>query len=151
MSPKPSRPYRRRQLIVDRPFQFRFVGTMVLFFCALIVLTLGAIYVALWGTLYTFELLHDETVVALCTTAGLVLALELLLLTPPLVWVGVLLTHKVVGPLVRIRAALAQLEAGHYEIHVTLRKGDQLLELADDINRLAASLRRARSPHEAIR
>ena len=140
-----ARGYRRRQLLVNRPFQFRFVGAMLLFLCVLTVATLGAIYFALWGTLYTFQLLDDPVTVSLFTTAGLVLATELLLLAPAIVWMGILMTHKVAGPLVRIHAALLQMNQGDFNVNLKLRKGDALMDLADDINRLAASLRSRRS------
>lgn len=138
----PKRPYRRRQFIVNRPLQFRFVGMMLAMFAALTVLMLGGMYVALWMTLYTFDLLHDPVMVSLFTTTELMLALEFVLLIPLVIWMGIWLTHKIAGPLVRIRAALASLAEGRFNIQVTLRKGDALGELAEDINRLAGALRR---------
>ncbi len=138
----PKRPYRRRQFIVNRPLQFRFVGMMLAMFAALTVLMLGGMYLALWMTLYTFELLHDPVMVSLFTTTELILALEFVLLLPLVIWMGIWLTHKVAGPLVRVRAALASLAEGRFNIQVTLRKGDALIELAEDINRLAGALRR---------
>ena len=141
MSAMKARPYHRRQWIVNRKLQFRFIRAIVLFLFLVLLATFAAIYAALWSTLYTFELLQDPVTVSIFTVAGWLLALELLLLTPIMIWIGIRLTHKVAGPLVRIRAALAQLTAGHADLHLTLRKGDELLELAEDINRLAASLR----------
>jgi len=130
---------------VDRTFQFRFVGALLLFLSVLTVATLGGICFALWATLYTFELLSDPVTVSLFTTAGVIVAMELLLLAPVVIVTGILMTHKVAGPLVRIHAALAQMAEGNFDIHLTLRKGDALFELADSINRLAASLRRRAS------
>lgn len=135
------RPYRRRQLIVNRPLQFRFVGAVLLFFIILTVVSIVGIYLALWGTLYAFQLLEDPLTVALFTTVGWVVMLELLLLAPLVIWMGILITHKVAGPLVRIHAILTQMAAGKFDVHVTLRKGDALIELAEDINRLADFLR----------
>ncbi len=140
-----ARTYRRRHFLVNRPLQFRFVGALLLFLCVLTVATLGAIYFALWGTLYTFELLDDPVMISLFTNAGLVLATELLVLAPAIVWMGILLTHKIAGPLVRIHAALVQMTQGNFDVRIKLRKGDSLLDLADDVNRLAASLRTRRS------
>ena len=136
-----ARPYRRRQLIVDRSFQFRFVGVLLAVLCVLTVAALAGVYFALWMTLYTFELLHDPVSVSLFTTVGLLVALELLVIAPFVAWLGIVLTHKVAGPLVRIQAALSQMTEGKFDIHITLRKGDALVELAEAINRLAAYLR----------
>ena len=134
--------YRRRKFIVNPPFQYRFVGAMLGFVFVLMLAILAGIYFALWGTLYTFELLHDPVTVSLFTMAGLAVALELLLLAPFVIWIGILMTHKVAGPLVRIYGALSQMAEGDFDVHLTLRKGDALIELADGINRLAAALRR---------
>jgi len=136
-----ARSYRRRTVIVDRTFQFRFVGVLL---ALLFVLTFGAlvsVYLALWYTLYTFELLNDSVTVSLFTTVGLMVALELLLIGPFVAWMGILLTHRVSGPLVRIQAALSQMRKGKFDVHLTLRKGDALVELAESVNQLTASLR----------
>ena len=131
---------RRRKVLVDRPFQLKFVSITLLFLSLLTVATLAGIYWAMWATLYTFQVLDDPVTISLFTTAGVVVALELLLLAPFLIWVVILLTHKVAGPLIRINAAIAQMAEGNYNVHLALRKGDAMTELANSINRLAARL-----------
>ena len=135
------RPYRRRRWVVNPAFQYRFIGIMLL---VLLLLTLGAlasVYFALWMTLRTYGLDRQPLAVAQMTTVALTVTLELLLLAPAVIWIGVRLTHKVAGPLVRVNAALQQMARGDFNIHLTLRKGDSLVELADAINALAANLR----------
>ena len=102
---------------------------------------LGSIYLALWMTLKAFGLSDDPVTLALVTTVGLVVTLEVLLIAPAVIWIGVRLTHKVAGPLVRINAALQQMARGDFHVHLRLRKGDALGEVAEAINALAASLR----------
>ena len=141
MAHSAARSYRRRQLIVDRPLQYRFIGAMLLILLALSGIGLATVYVTLWTTLRAFGLEHDAVMVALFTTVGWSLALEFLIVAPFVIWMGVLLTHKVAGPLVRIQAALNRITNGNYDVHLQLRKLDALKDLAEDINRLAASLR----------
>ena len=140
----PARPYRRRQLIVNRPLQYRFIGAMLLILLALSGIGLATLYLTLWVTLQTFGLTHDPVTIALLTTVGWSLALELLVVAPFVVWMGVVLTHKVAGPLVRIQAALVRMTNGNYDVNLRLRKTDALVELAEGLNRLAASLRSRR-------
>lgn len=135
-------PYRRRQWVVNRRLQFRFVGLLVACYVVLVVLTLAGMYGALWLTLYTFDLLKDPTYISLFSTAGLILALELLLLAPPVIFMGIWLTHKVAGPMVRICAVLERMTRGHFDTRITLRKGDSLVEVAEAVNRLADSLQK---------
>ena len=141
MSPSPARPYRRRQLIVNRPLQYRFIGAMLLILLALSGIALATVSLTLWVTLQTFGLAHDPVAVALLTTVGWSLTLELLIVAPFVIWMGVMLTHKVAGPLVRIQAALVRMTNGNYDVNLRLRKADALVELAEGLNRLAASLR----------
>ncbi len=135
---------RRRQWIVNRPLQYRFIGAMLLILLVLSFVALTTVYLTLWVTLRTFELQHDPISVALFTTLGLSIALELLIVAPFIIWLGVILTHQVAGPLVRINASLAQMAAGNYDVTMQFRKGDLLGELAEGVNRLAASLRARR-------
>ena len=142
MASRSQRSYRRRRWVVNPSFQYRFIGIMLLVLLLLTVGALASVYLALWITLRTFGLDRQPLAVAQMATVALMVTLELLLLAPAVVWIGVRLTHKVAGPLVRINAALQQMAHGDLNIHLTLRKGDSLVELADAINALAANLRR---------
>jgi len=144
MSPSAGRPYQRRHLIVNRPLQYRFIGAMLLILVALTAIGLVTVYLTLWMTLRAFGLEHDAVAVALFTTVWWSLTMELLVVAPFVIWMGVMLTHKIAGPLVRIQAALARMTNGHYDVHLRLRKRDALVELAEGINRLAESLRMRR-------
>jgi len=128
-------------VLVDRTFQFRFVRVLLLVLCFLTLAAMGGVYLALQVTLRTFELVRDPVSVSLFSTVGLFVALELLLISPLVAWIGILLTHKVAGPLVRIHAAVAQMTEGNFDVRLKLRKGDALEDLAEAMNRLAASLR----------
>lgn len=140
-----SQSYRRQRWLVNRPLQLRFVKAMVLVLCVTAAAAVAAVYLAVWVTLSSFELSHDPLIVSLFNTVCWMIVLELLLVTPLVVWFGVRLTHKVAGPLVRIDAALHRLARGDFNVHLTLRRGDSLVELADAINALAATMRSHRS------
>ena len=136
-----ARKHQRRQLLVNPPLQYQFIGVLL---AVLLLLTIGAlasVYFALWFTLRTYGLSNDSVAVAQLTTVGLVVTFELLIFAPCVVWLGLRMTHKVAGPLIRIMAALQQMAAGNYHQHITLRKGDALVELANAINLLADALR----------
>ena len=83
--------------------------------------------------------------VAQMTTVGLLVTLELLILAPFVVWIGLHMTHRIAGPLVRILAGIQQMSQGNFNQHISLRKGDSLVELADAINTLAEFLRQKRA------
>ena len=133
--------YKRRQFLVNRPLQLSFVRAMLLILLLMAAAALVAMRIAVHVTLFTYELSNDALLRALFDTVFWIIVLEMVFLAPFVIWMGILLTHKVAGPLVRIHAALAQMTAGRFDIHISLRKGDALVELADAINRLALSLR----------
>ena len=137
-------PYVRRHWLVNPPLQYQFIGLMLLVLLLLTVGALGSVYAALWVTLQTFDLRQDPMAVAQMSTVGLLVTLELLVLAPIVVWIGIRLTHRVAGPLVRINAALQQMVRSDFDIHLKLRDGDALVELADAVNLLASSLRSRR-------
>ena len=137
---------RRRHWIVDRPFQWRFVQAFLLVIGTVALLILGGVYLALWVTLSTFELQHDPITVQLFKNVALFVSLELFVCLPLLMWIltwmCIMFTHTVAGPLVRILSAMKQMTQGKFDIHVRLRKGDALDELAEAVNQLASSLHR---------
>lgn len=133
--------HKRRRLIVNPTFQYRFVGVMLL---SLLLLTAGAlasVYLSLWVTLRTFDVAQEPLAVAQLSMVGLLVTVQLLVLAPVVIWIGIRLTHKVAGPLVRINAALQQMARGDFHVRLKLRKGDSLIEVADAINALAETLR----------
>lgn len=140
--PTRARPYQRRQYFVNRTIQMPFISTMLLLLLIMGVASLASVYLTLWSVLRVFELFGDQATVALFTTVGLTVTLELLVVAPLVVLVGIRMTHRVAGPLVRINAALDQMAQGRYDVNLKLRQGDLIGELAEHVDRLAAILRR---------
>ena len=121
--------------------QYRFIGILLLLLVLLTIGALAGVYAALWVTLSTYGLARDPLAVAEFATVGVMVTFEMLVIASLVVWLGVRLTHTVAGPMVRITAVLEQMARGDYDVHVRLRKGDALIDVANAINTLAASLR----------
>lgn len=136
---------KRRQWIVNRPLQFRFVKVLVLVLCFMAVLSVLAVYAAVWFSVSSFELTSNLLITSLLKSICWLIFLELLLILPFVVWWGIRLSHRVAGPLFRIHAALTRMANGQYDVSVNLRAGDELQEFADVINALAKSLQNRRS------
>lgn len=56
--------------------------------------------------------------------------------------VGMWFTHKIVGPLARMRQGMAEIARGNLEYEIALRKGDFLQHHASEMNRMVETLRR---------
>lgn len=58
---------------------------------------------------------------------------------------SIFLTHKVAGPLYRLKACAKELEQGNVSIRVRLRKGDELQDLAESTDRGIMAINKAMS------
>lgn len=135
------RPYKRRKFFIDRQFQLKYV-LLVIFMLVLYTL----VFVA---TLFIPQLLP---LMFNAPPPERVRAAEILLLYHKHVWPAVFvviplfglfsifITHRVAGPVYRLKVRIRQLTLWNLDDRVTLRKGDDLQELADGINQLAAEM-----------
>jgi hypothetical protein len=66
--------------------------------------------------------------------------------------VSILETHRTAGAVINLRQRLDEIRSGRYGTRISLRKGDNLIELETAFNDMARSLRdRAREDVEALR
>jgi methyl-accepting chemotaxis protein len=68
-----------------------------------------------------------------------------LLLMSILFFFGVIITHKMVGPVMVIRRKMEELSNGNLSVRVHLRKGDEFNDLADSFNSMAEKLEKSRN------
>ena len=71
----------------------------------------------------------------------LAFGLVLSMITPVIFYVALVFSHRIAGPLPKIYQTLRNIGNGQYEERLVLRKKDELKELADVINEMAAKLK----------
>ncbi len=133
----------RKEYIIQRGLQFRFARFVILLALASAVLTGGAIF------LTTFMLMGEKLadvypqarLVVIFRSVYFWSGISLLAAVPFIFWGSILFSHRIAGPLPKIYQALKTMGDGNYDIKLTLRKNDELRELVDNINDLAAKLR----------
>ena len=54
---------------------------------------------------------------------------------------SIYVTHKIAGPMYRLKKSIAEITDGNLEVHITLRKGDDLKDLAEHVNMLTGEMR----------
>lgn len=81
------------------------------------------------------ELAHQLPIVLLE-----VFSVSILLLVPVVVAVGIVLTHRIAGPIYRFRQYLGSVARGEQSQPCRIRKGDHLQDLCDVINEATAPL-----------
>jgi nitrogen fixation/metabolism regulation signal transduction histidine kinase len=137
--------YRRRTILINRPFQLRFcfyVSAWVLALCFIYPLIVAnlfdyfARYIAMdpthsdVGTIYATR---KGVVSLLVVTEGVFILLTFLL--------GLFMSHRIAGPLFKLRRQFAELAKGGFDGKLYFRKKDYFPELADDFNQMVRNIR----------
>jgi signal transduction histidine kinase len=136
--------FKRTHYIVDKNIQFRYVGLILFYTFIFFVISLMVIYFSGWKQLVEklANVYPQSKLVEIFNTIYLRLLVGFFLLLPMSAISAILVSHKIAGPLVRIKRALTQMIKGDYTLFIKLRKGDQLQDVADQINMLAEKLKK---------
>lgn len=102
----------------------------------------------MWLNMYDPDLAHQTHLLDSLLAATLTLCVEIIVSLPFMWFFGIRQTHRVVGPINRIKATLDAIGRGNFTERIYLRKGDVLTELAEEINLMAERLER-RSQEQA--
>lgn len=140
--------FRRSKYVVQREMQLRFAGFVIVFVVAASLITGITIF---YTTLFMLgERLADVypqgRLIAIFRNAHIAMAVNLILILPIIFWVSIRYSHRIVGPLPKIYKALNEIRDGNFNAKVTLRKNDELQELADLVNEMAKSLKDKETP-----
>ena len=141
----PNAPFKRKQYLVDRDFQMRFVTRLFMVVVGIAALAALISSTLLWKTMYLPEGGSHVMLIACLISIAVTLLFELLLAIPIVFYVGIRQSHRIVGPMNRLKRMLEAIGRGDFSQRITLRKGDALEDLAAAINRMAESLQQ-RSP-----
>jgi len=88
---------------------------------------------------------HAATLEKARARFGAILVASLALLVAALWLGGIVLTHRVAGPIHKIKRQLCAVERGDWAVPGPLRRGDELKEFFDTFNNMVTSLRERRS------
>ncbi len=139
--------FRRKQYFVERGLQLRFARFVILFVLVSVLITGLLIFYT------TFMLLGEKLadvypqgrLVAIFRAVHLAILVDMLILLPIIFWMSIIFSHRIAGPLPKIYRTLKEIGQGNFDIKLVLRKGDELKDLADGINDMAANLKTRQS------
>ena len=139
-----SRPkFRRTQYLVAKKFQLTYVGQILALMFLTAILCSYVIY-------YTMMILMGEKLAAIYPQGRLVsivsiinfrIFISVILVAPLVVLIGILLSHRIAGPIYRMGSFLNSMAAGNLSSRLVLRKGDELVPLANGINQVIDSFK----------
>jgi methyl-accepting chemotaxis protein len=133
---------KRKNYFIEKKFQAKYILLTVL-----MLLTYTFIFVVILFAPYMLTLYFDYPIAEKADAARVILLLH------GTIWpwlggiilffgvVSIFISHKVAGPLFRIKKALSQVTDGDLSVVIKLRKWDDLKDLADHINKLIEELR----------
>lgn len=135
--------FKRTKYLVSTKLQLRYVGViLLLMFVTAIICSYTIYYVVMIMMGEKLANVYPQgRLIAIINTVNLQILYSLLLITPVVVAVGIYLSHKIAGPIYRIEKFLGDMSIGNLSARITLRKGDELMSVADKINILNDSLR----------
>ena len=135
-----NQPYERKQYLVDRAYQMRFVTRVFTAVMAIAVISSLLSTSLLWMSMSRPELESQTLLIACLVAVAVTLLVELLLAIPVVFYLGIQQSHRIVGPMNRIKQTLEAISKGNFSQRITLRQGDALEDLAKTINQMAESL-----------
>ncbi|MBN1793375.1 MAG: HAMP domain-containing protein [Candidatus Omnitrophica bacterium] len=132
----------RRVYLVDAKFQFKYVKMILVFVVIITALGTAAAYVMLWFGLRAGGLLTDDSFSIIQNGLAFGAFFQLAISIPLILLFGVILTHRIVGPLVRVERLLDEIGEGQFGRQLQVRRSDELTVLVEWINRMSKKLER---------
>ena len=160
--------YKRKTYVINRHLQFRMIATFLLSVLGALILFSLAIMAYYWISTQSGDKPMDEYIkIYSRVEAGKGADGEVLhktveslsnrwkLIIPPILInnafimlviavIGVFYSHRIAGPVYRIKADIEKVLAGDKDVRIVLRKSDKLHDLSDSVNLLLEELQKSR-------
>ncbi len=134
--------YRRRQYFVRKRFQLKYIGLIlaVVFISASV--SGYTIYYNAWVLLgeKLAAVYPQGMLVHIFRSVNMKLLINIIFVSIFCAGVGIMASHRIAGPVFRMIKFLDSASEGDYKKRIQLRKGDELADLADAMNRLMDKL-----------
>ena len=132
---------KRRQVLVNKDFQLKYVARFFWFTVGMIILGGG------FSFLFTVLIFLKRGITTyinefhlLITAIFLTMIVQIITAAVFIYWEGLYMTHKIAGPWVRIRKILEEIGNGNFSLRVNLRKADEFHDVASWINHMCDKL-----------
>lgn len=136
--------YKRKQYFIKKDYQFRFVMKFCLVVLVGAIISTGVLFLLSQGTLTSsFEnsrLIIKNTSIAILPAVILTNIITIVLVSMATIVVVLLISHKIAGPMFRFEKELKEIGQGDLTKKITLRKKDQITDMAGSLNNMTARL-----------
>ncbi len=137
--------YKRRKVFIKKDYQLKFILKFCLILLAGALLSTGLLFLLSQGTLTSSfqdsRLVVKNTAFAIIPAVLLTNAITLVLISAAAIFIVLLISHKIAGPMFRFEKDLLEIGEGNLAKKVFLRKKDQFTDMGESLNHMTASLR----------
>ncbi|MFA6636969.1 MAG: methyl-accepting chemotaxis protein [Candidatus Omnitrophota bacterium] len=134
---------RRKQYVIAARFQIRYILYILLFLYLGALIAGYTVYYSAWTTLgeKLANVYPRGRLMYIFRQSNITLLVRLLLVSPLFIVIGVILSHRIAGPIYRIGKYIESLMMGDFSRGLTLRKNDEFKVLAVKMTHLCKKLR----------
>lgn len=142
-------PFYKRQYIVDKPFQYRLIGTLLAIWAANSVFFTLVLYFLYDGHLTQFyDLVPRDGVLPLLSLPALFATSVVFVAVFGVIVLSIIalyMSNQIAGPLWRTKKSLDRISQGELDFKLRFRQGDFLKDFSDVFNNMLDSLQRRSS------
>lgn len=137
-------PHKRRHYFIKKDFQFKFILKFCLIILAGVLISTSLLILFSQGTLTSSfqqsRLVVKNTAVAILPAVIYTNLITLGLISLATIVVTLFVSHKIAGPMFRFEKEIKEIGQGDLTKKITLRKKDQITEMAQCLEKMTASL-----------
>lgn len=138
----PRSKFKRKQYIIARGFQFRYAGVIL---ALMMVISIVAAYTTYYTSLTLLgeklaNVYPQGRLVYLLKQVHFTLLVRLFMIMPVIFLFSIWLSHRIAGPIYRMKQFLSNVASGDLKSRLMLRKNDELKDMADAINKMVFKL-----------
>ncbi|MCD4812130.1 methyl-accepting chemotaxis protein [bacterium] len=136
--------WRRRNYIINKDFQFRYIGRVMFGIVVMALVIAFTVYYTTWVKIMD-EFYNVPQIAAqfapLFASVNQIMVLLLIIFMLTAAVISVFVSHSIAGPMYRFERSIEAIRAGDLTLNIGLRKGDEFKQLADLLNEMVQSLR----------
>lgn len=145
--------WRRRNYLINRDFQFRYIGCMIIGIVVMAMIVSFTVYYTTWARI--MDEFYDVARIAsrfapLFDSVNQTLLIILLMFLVLAAVFSIFISHKIAGPIYRFEKTLQAIAGGDLTMRVGLRKRDEFKHLADTMNQMVSELRNSFSSNRTL-
>lgn len=137
-----SKPHRRKIMMIDPKFQWRYLRRILTLMFAIVV-------VSVFFALVVHNLMLTTIAGPYWTNMFICVLVMCAIFIGALVWIGVRISHRMAGPLYRIRVTLLEIASGNLPQQCRVRQGDEHVEVAEALSQALSTIRAKRDEETA--